>query len=238
MNRYKAVIFDCDGTLVDSEHFHYQAWNDVLKKHGKSFSLEEYYPCVGNPTEVISERLAKKFGIGPAHEIGRDKLSRFHELQRSGMPPIRATVDFIHRLVQEKLGLKLAVASAVAREEIFAHLKNLKIDGFFDAVVSGIDDLGSYNDPEGVNKPKPYVYLETAKILGVAPSECIVIEDSHVGVTAGVKAGCFTVAVPNLFSRRQDFSKAHMKIESFGGVAAAAFLDAVSELDKPFSNPS
>lgn len=238
MNRYKAVVFDCDGTLVDSEQFHYQAWNDVLKKHGKSFSLEEYYPCVGHSTGVISERLAEKFGIGPAQEIGRDKLARFHELQRLGMPPIRATVDFIHRMVQEKLGLKLAVASAVAREEIFTHLKNLKIDGFFDAVVSGIDDLDHYNDPEGVNKPKPYVYLETAKILNVKPSECIVIEDSHVGVSAGVKAGCFTIAVPNLFSQRQDFSKADMRIDSFIGFSAAALLRAASELDKPLSNPS
>ena len=81
-----------------------------------------------------------------------------------------------------------------------------------------------YSDPEGVNKPKPYIYLHAAKLLGVSPEGCVVIEDSPPGIAAGVSAGCFTIAVPNDCSRHQDLSEAHLCLESFSNMNYADLL--------------
>lgn len=222
----KAVIFDCDGTLVDSESTHYLGWQHALQKQGSDLTPDEYCFFVGKSAQTIAVLLAQRIGTDCSVELLRDKQAFCRTLQDAGLPPIEATVDFVRRLADEKSksGLKLGVASAGKKEGILMHLRHLEIDRLFDAVISGVDDLDDYFDPEGTNKPKPYIYLHIAKALGVSPSECIVIEDSRSGVSAGVDAGCFTVAVPNLFTRQQDLSRAHVKIESFENVDAVLFL--------------
>ena len=232
MDHVKAIIFDCDGALVDSEHAHYTSWRTALQKQGRDFSVEEYYCYVGRPTEVIAKALSQIIGKECAQQLVKDKLASFFSLQSKGLPPIRHTVDFMHRLIKEKerFNLKLGLASAACKEEIYAHLTSLGIRHLFDVILSGQDDLEEYQDVEGVNKPKPYVYLHAAKLLNVMPSECVVIEDSCSGVTAGSSAGCITIAVPNSYSKAQDFSLADFKIESFAGMDVEMFLNRVKEL--------
>ena len=91
----------------------------------------------------------------------------------------------------------MGLASASPKDEILLNLQQHQIEHLFDVIISGKDDLSEYNDPEGVNKPKPYIYLHAAKLLDISPQQCVVIEDSRSGVTAGVDAGCFVIAVPN-----------------------------------------
>lgn len=226
MEAIKAVLFDCDGTLVDSEYAHYLAWRHAVQKQGGDLSLEEYYFYVGQASETNARQLAKKIGKECADEIFKDKIGHYKKLQAEGVAPIVATVDFVHRLEKEKerLGLKLGVASAVEKEEILVNLRHLGIENYFDLVLSGFDDLGEYSHPEGVNKPRPFIYLHAMKLLGVKPSECVVIEDSGTGVAASVGAGCITVAVPNNFSCRQDLSRAHLRIDSLADFTVESFL--------------
>ena len=214
--KIKAVIFDCDGTLVDSEHSHFLGWQYALKKLGIHFTPEEYISLSGKSAEANAQYLAKKLGLGSAIEILKDKQNFFHSLQSKKLLPIEATVNFMRRLAKEKftLGIKLAVASAAHKSEILLNLKHLEILHLLDVVISGQDDLNDYYDAEGTNKPKPYIYLHTAKLLGVCPSECLAIEDSYSGVCAGADAGCFTVAIPNKYTRKHDFSRAHLKLDS------------------------
>lgn len=110
------------------------------------------------------------------------------------------------------------------------NLQHLGLEAIFDIVISGQDDLKAYSNPEGVNKPKPYIYLHTAVELGFFPSQCVAIEDSHAGVTAGKEAGYFTIAVPNDFTRTQDFSRADLVIHSFDNLALSDFLRLVVPL--------
>ncbi len=197
-------------------------------------TVEEYYHYVGKSTETNARLLAEKIGKKDrAEEIHKDKLTHFHELQAQGLPPIEGTVDFIHRLAKdkEKLGLKLGIASALGKQEILSHLRNLGIESYFDVILSGTEDLGDYRDREGVNKPKPYIYLHAAKLLHVAPSQCVVIEDSSTGIAAGVDAGCITVAVANSYSHQQDLSRAHIKIASFANISIEEFLQAITDLE-------
>lgn len=227
----KAIIFDCDGTLVDSEIKHFTAWKNALKKHNVSFSIEEYSHYVGHPSEKTSQMLANKIGKNCASELKADKRAFYRSILADGISPVEDTFAFLHRLVNEqnKLGYKLAVASGAPREEIAIYLRHLKIEHLFDVILSGKDDLTHYNDPEGVNKPKPYIYLEVAKQLGVAPEDCIAIEDSNAGVIASAKAGCITVAIPTIFSCNQDFSLAHLVLSSLKDYSPSQFLKTLSK---------
>lgn len=230
LGQIKAVIFDCDGTLVDSEHGHFVAWRGAVQKQGGDLSLEEYYACIGKPARVIADLLAEKVGKNCTEEILRDERVLYSCILESGHLPIQHTMDFLHSLAKEKgkFGLKLGLASAARKESILLNLRQHGIEHFFDLILSGQDDLDDYFDPEGVNKPKPYIYLHTAKSLCLTPAECMVIEDSSSGVTAGVSAGCFTVAVPNVYTRFQDLSHADFRLESFSKMSVAQVLQLVN----------
>lgn len=222
----KAIIFDCDGTLVDSEMSHYTAWSYALSKHNVSFSIEEYSHCVGHPSDITSQMLTKKIGKDCANELKKDKHIFYQSLIEKGVSPIEDTFNFLMRLIdeQKKFGYKLGIASGAPSEHINLYLRDLKIEHYFDVVLSGKDDLDHYKDPEGVNKPKPYIYQEAAKRLGVNPTDCIAIEDSQAGVMASSRAGYVTIAIPTSFSYHQDFSAAHLVLSSFKDYSVSQFL--------------
>lgn len=204
------IIFDCDGTLIDSEHTHYLSWHDALQKRGAFFAKEEYAFFVGMSAHAISKHLCERFAIDCPKTLYEDKEKFFAEKEKHGMP-IERTVRLIHELFREKekLQIQFAVASAASKEDILINLRRLGLSSIFEIVVSGRDDLSDYQDPEGVNKPKPYIYLHTAKLLGLKPSHCIAFEDSSTGVMAAASAGVKTIAVPNSFTIHHDFSLAH-----------------------------
>lgn len=230
----KAVIFDCDGTLVDSEQAHFLGWQHALQKRGGNLTSDDYVSLAGKSAETNAEYLARKMGQDCAIEILKDKQEYYHVLQNKRLPPIEATVNFLRRLAKEKtrLGIRLGVASAANKAEIVLNLKHLDIEHLLDIVISGKDDLDEYFDVEGTNKPKPYVYLHTAKLLGIYPSQCIVVEDSYSGICAGVDAGCFTIAIPNKFTEQHDFSRADLKVNSLEGLGFEDFLKNIAGVNR------
>lgn len=227
--KIKAVIFDCDGTLVDSEKMHFAAWKETLARYGYDLQWEEYVPCMGRPDALCSCFFAEKIGSSDAAGLLLQKIERFAQIQEEAIFPIEHTVNFARLLIQKKheLGLSLGVASAARKSEILRNLNHLNLTPHLDVIISGEDDLHEYQDREGVNKPKPYIYLHAAKLLGLQPHECVAIEDSHPGVTAAVSAGLITVAVPNALTRIQDLSHASCKIESFHGMDPSAFFQTI-----------
>lgn len=175
-------------------------------------------------------------GFDYPHKLLKSMHEYYSQHQLEGIPPILHTINFLNHLNQEKerFGLKLAVASGARKVEIIHNLRTLQIANYFDVVLSGFDDLAEYKDSEGTNKPKPYVYLKAANMLGFKPQQCIAIEDSSSGISAAVTAGCITVAVPNDFTKQQDLSHAHFKIESFDGLDFIEFLKQIKQSAKPF----
>ena len=133
----------------------------------------------------------------------------FRRLQKSGVSPIKEMVEFVRHLAQYKsiLGIKLAIASSASRNEILFNLKQIGLDEAFDLIISGSDDLDSYIDSDEKNKPKPYIYLEASRRLKIAPEHCLVFEDTEAGIEAVTHAGMIAVAIPNLITRKQNFSK-------------------------------
>lgn len=223
----KAVLFDCDGTLIDSEPAHFEAWQYALSRKGFHLKAEAYLgKFSGVADSDVADMAVKLLGEDCAGELLRVKDARFAETLKNGLPAIRPTIDFVHRLAQyrDEGEIKLGVASAARRDDILANLEHHAISHLFDVVLSGTDDLHDFHDAEGTNKPKPYIYLKAAALLLLPPEECAAIEDSFSGVTAAVAAGCITVAVPNTHTTTHDLSAAHHRIASFNNLTVDEFL--------------
>lgn len=206
----KAVIFDCDGILVDTECLKFLAWQEALASRDIQFSVEEYMPLVGHSSKNILQRIKQSKKIEISDEIIEIKNAKYKMLQKQGVPAIQAMVDFAHHLSanKSKLGLVLGLASSASKEEILTNLQQIGLENAFDLVISGSDDLSDYVDAEGKNKPKPYIYIEAAKRLNILPEFCLVFEDTTAGVDAAADAGMIPIAVPNQFTLNHDFSKA------------------------------
>lgn len=213
----EAVIFDCDGVLVDTEYLKFLAWQEALATKNIPFTLEEYRPLVGHSSKNILSMLMKIKGIEIPEEVIDLKNAKYHHLQKQGVAPIPEMVALVHRFAQakQKLGIKLGLASSASTSEILQNLQQIGLEKAFDLIISGSDDLDSYRDPEGKNKPKPYIYIEAAKRLNVSASKCLVFEDTQAGIDAAADAGMMTLAVPNAFTVNQDFTKATTIIHSY-----------------------
>lgn len=236
----EAVIFDCDGTLIDNGIGYFLDWQHALKCQGYELKSDEFWDfmnkngLVGVPgaDEIIVKYCCTLVGRECANEILKDKKAFSKELHQTyEFPAIEPTVNFLRALGKEKenLGIKLGLASANSKENILRVLKRLKVDQYFDAIVSG-DDLSEYNDPEGINKPKPYIYLQAAKLLGLHPEQCVAIEDSRAGISSAVNAGCIAIAIPNFYTAKQDLSHANLKVSSFADMTPIDFLQTVAKL--------
>jgi beta-phosphoglucomutase len=208
--KIQAVIFDCDGVLVDTEYLKFLSWQEALKAEGVEFTLDEYKPLVGFDSQYILQKIAASKNQELPLSIKENKNAIYKKLQKQGVPPIKDMVALAQTLasLKKKLGIQLSLASSASRQEILCNLKQIGLDTLFDCIVSGTDDLEDYQDATGKNKPKPYIYREAAKRLQVAPEHCLVFEDTAAGIEAAYQAGMHVIAVPNTFTAEQDFSKA------------------------------
>ncbi len=213
----KAVIFDCDGVLVDTEYLKFLAWQGALASKNITLSFEEYQPLIGHSKRNILHQIELLKVERISEEVIELNTARYHILQKQGVIPIPEMITFAKNLAEQKdrLGIKLGLASSASREEIQQNLKQIGLEEIFDLIISGTDDLDSYVDSEGKNKPKPYIYLEAAKRLNLSPSECLVFEDTSAGVEAAATAGMIAIAVPNRYTIMHDFSKANKILFSY-----------------------
>lgn len=227
----KAIIFDCDGTLVDSEHAHYLSWRYAFQQQGHDLDFDFYRKhFVGNGHYKNLGTARELLGVECLEQLSADKEHHFSQLQQAGISPIEWTVSFLWSLIEQRdvHDLKFAVASGARKAEISRNLDAVGVEECFEVVLSGHEDLAEYDDPEGTNKPKPYIYLKAAKMLGVRPEECLVIEDSAPGISAAVAAGCITVAIPNSFTGDQDLSHADLRLQSLEGISLDALMKQIA----------
>lgn len=207
----KAVLFDMDGVIIDSEPIHYQLSKLYYRELGLNITDEEYNTFVGIGDKEIFTRLKEKYGLKQkVDELVNTYQQRYIEHLKSikdGKPI--SGVDILIKDIHRR-GLRLALGSSASRRSIEAVLKYFKLRKYFDVVVSGCEVERS--------KPFPDIYIEAAKKLTVDPSECIVIEDSSNGVRAAKHAGMKCIAYWNPNSGEQDLSQADRKIYSFEGL--------------------
>lgn len=215
-NEMEAVIFDCDGVLVDTEYLKFLGWQKALASLNIELSIEEYKVVAGHSSKKIIDLLQVMKGIVIPEEAIYLRREEYRKLQEQGVAPIKEMVEFVHCLSQNKAiwGIKLGLASSASTNEILVNLKQIGLDQAFDLIISGTDDLHDYENVGGKNKPKPYIYLEASKRLNISPERCLVFEDSEVGIEAASKAGMVAIAIPNWITKEQNFSKANKIIHS------------------------
>ena len=183
---FAGYIFDCDGTLADTMPLHYRAWKRLVAELGGSFREELFYQWGGRPTTRILELLRDNYGLAVTDVtlLAERKESYFMELIHE-VRPIEPVLHIAQRLYGT---LPLAVASGGFRQMVEQTLDVIGIRHLFDAVVCA----------EDCARPKPFPdpFLEAARRLNVPPRECLVFEDSPVGIKAAETAGMQWVYVP------------------------------------------
>lgn len=181
---FAALIFDCDGTLVDSMPLHYQAWVQTLTPHGVPFPESQFYALAGVPTQRITELLAEEHHKRwDSRALSHEKEAAFRALA-GAVQPIAPVVAVAERYRGRK---PMAVATGSLRALARHELEAIGILAWFDAFVAA----------EDVTRPKPApdAYLEAARRLGVEPAQCVAFEDSVLGLEAIRAAGMTAVDI-------------------------------------------
>lgn len=185
---YDAVIFDCDGTLVDSMSAHFEAWCDALALYGAKgiFKEDVFFAMGGRPTrDIVVE-------INDEYDLHLDPLAVADAKREAFLRRIKSVelISEISNFAESLRGKKpMAVASGGSRVVVEKTLAQVGISDWFDEVVTA-DDV-----KEG--KPAPDVYLKAAKLLDVEPARCLVLEDAPSGILAAQRAGMQVIAVPS-----------------------------------------
>ena len=215
----QAVVFDFDGTILDSESHVYGVARDLFAEHGAELPLEVWAECVGremgyfDPIGYLEECTGRKHDREALDRVRRERF--FERIRDVGaLPGVEDALAAAHAQ-----GLRLGVASSASREWVEGQLERLGLRRFFDCVRTA-DDVARA-------KPEPDLYLSALECLGVDASRAVAIEDSPNGALAARRAGMYCVVVPNPVTAALAFGDHSLRLESLDGVELAEVLERV-----------
>lgn len=214
----KAVIFDMDGVILDSEPLHSLSIERALIAYGKKpvFNDQGVIHEVGSDGNESAARILADYEIPDSLKEFRNKRRKiFEEIIHEKLEPLPGVIELLKLLEQNNY--RIGLASNRFLDHILIILDNLRIKEYFDVIVGPSDTRRP--------KPEPDLYLDTAKELSVEPEDCIAIEDSETGVLAAVGARMKVIAVPNAFTKHQDFSKANTIVKSLEDISLQIITD-------------
>jgi HAD superfamily hydrolase (TIGR01509 family) len=193
MNRdlapFTAVIFDMDGTLLDTEMVFRGVVFDVAGELGFTMSDNVHLAMVGTSHEMSNRILIEAYGVSFPYEVFDERCrTLMHEKLEQTVPVKAGAQEFLRDL--KARGYPMAVATSSRTPHAFSHLGRAGLLDIFDTIVTRDDVVHP--------KPHPEPYLTAARRLGVLPGECLALEDSHTGVRAAHAAGMQTIMVPDL----------------------------------------
>lgn len=202
----KAVIFDMDGVIIDSEPIHFEVDIQTMRDFGCSISKEELNKYVGTTNEYMYTDIKNNYKIDKSVEEiinYRSEMAK-RKVIESDLMPIEGIKELLNDLKDKNI--PTAIASSSPRDFIEVVVSKFELDNYFSCILSGEEVENG--------KPAPDIYVETAKKLGIPSEECIVIEDSKNGVLAAKKAGMKCIGFKNVNSGEQDLSKADCIVNS------------------------
>jgi len=210
MSAVRAVLWDMDGTLIDSEEFHWISWRETLAQEGVAITHDQFLASFGQRNDSILPQL---LGAAAAPEriarIGNAKEELYRDLVRTnGMPPLPGVSNWVHRLHER--GWLQAIASSAPRSNIEVVLEALGAAHCFQGVISAEDVRRG--------KPDPEVYLAASRV-GATPDRCIVVEDAVPGIEGARKAGMRSIGV----SHNGKYLRADIVVQSLDLLDTDAF---------------
>ncbi len=206
----KAIVFDFDGTVIDTETAWYMAFREIYAQHGVDLTLEQYSQCIGtslhsfNPYEYLVTDLHLPLDLDELRTSVRLRHASLMEAEK-----VRPGVEEWLAAARKK-GLGIGLASSSAAQWVERFLGQLGLREYF-ACIRTADDVARV-------KPDPELYLQTLSCLGVQPHEAIAVEDSPNGVKAAVTAGLQCVLVPNAITKYLRFDEVRRRADSLRDV--------------------
>jgi len=189
LQNVKAVIFDLDGTLIDTEKIYKQVWPKALKQMGIDMQMEHYYAMrsLGRPFAPLKmkEWYGEDFDYDEARRIRKGYFEEY--IAVNGIQKKPGAIELLEYLKSK--GIVTAIATATDIERATQYMEMAGINGYFDKVISAT------MVKEG--KPSPYVYEYACEQLGLKPEECVAVEDAPNGITSAYRAGCRVIMVPD-----------------------------------------
>lgn len=215
----RAVVFDFDGLVLDTEWCEYATAADVFAEHGTELSLDLWKTFIGTTdhphwTDILADQLGRP--------VDRDELTRRRRLLQDDcstrLTPLPGVVELMEALLDARV--PLAVASSSSADWVNGHLAQHGLSDRFDTIATG--------DEVPRTKPDPAVYLLACERLGVDPATAVAIEDSVNGVTAAKAAGMAAVAVPGSLTLGMDFTGADLVVASCAQLTPARLRSLVT----------
>jgi HAD superfamily hydrolase (TIGR01509 family) len=202
----RALIFDFDGLILETEEPVYQSWQEIFQEYGCTFTFDLFSAHIGttdgafNPLVELESQVGKPL---PGREIHQRQQAREMELvlKRSILPGV---LDYLESA--KAMGLKIGLASSSECAWVTGHLSRLGLIDYFDSI-KGSDDVQN-------TKPDPELFLTSINDLGVSPDQAVVFEDSVNGIIAAKKAGLQCVWVPNILTNRLSTDLADIRLKS------------------------
>lgn len=202
----KALIFDFDGLIIDSETPEFQVWQEVFAAHGRELGFDLWADLVGRPPAHFDLYAYFNEHINPTIDI--EQLRQERRARVVALTLAQPVLPGVHDYLRgaSRLGLKVGLASSSSGGHVRGHLERLDLLRYFDTTKC-------FEDTDA-HKPDPTPYLAVLDELCVSPDEAVAFEDSPNGVTAAKAAGIFCVAVPNPVTRRLSLDHADHLMES------------------------
>lgn len=217
----KALIFDFDGLIIDTEISSYQTWQEIYQEYDSYLPFSTWATCIGGSPQLFDpcEYLEQQIGRPIQREEIRLRRRQRHIHIVETQPILPGVEDYL--LSARRLGMKIGLASSSRHEWVDSHLTRLGLIDYFDAIKC-FDDVKH-------TKPDPELYLAVLAALGVPGSRAIALEDSPNGVTAAQQAGIFCVAIPNPVTSQLSLEHADLYLSSLTDVPLEKLLVEVQE---------
>jgi len=214
----RAIVFDFDGLILDTELPEFQSWQTIYQVHGCTLPFAVWATCIGT-TEAFDPHAYLEEQLGRA--VDREAVRLQQRQQCDTLIAAQVILPGVHDYIADArcLGLQLGVASSSSRAWVHGHLTRLEIHQHF-VCIKCRDDVPR-------TKPDPALYHAALAALGVRPEEAIALEDSPNGIMAAKRAGLFCVAVPNPLTRQLPLHQADLQISSLAALPLPELLSAV-----------
>jgi HAD superfamily hydrolase (TIGR01509 family) len=206
----KGIIFDFDGTILDTETPSYLGWTEIYKQYDLTLPFDLWLGCVGtadsafHPAKYLQSKLKIQLDMDDL-KLRESKIENELLLQNGPLPGV---VQYLQEAAQ--LGIKLGIASSATFEWVDSNLSRLGLNDYFEAICT--------QEEVQLTKPYPYLYEKILKKMDLYPYQVVAVEDSPFGITAAKAAGIFTVAIPNMITKGMKMDHADMVLNSLAEV--------------------